>query len=81
MSQKTVWQDFISLPPEAQRQVMDFIAFLRARYLAPRSRKTIKPTKLTREAFIGMWRNRDDLQDSSAWVRKTREREWMRRRA
>ena len=75
MSQKTVWQDFVKLPPEAQRQVMDFIAFLQARYVSPRPRKNAKPTKLASEAFIGMWRNRDDLQDSSAWVRNARERE------
>ncbi len=61
MNQKTVWQDFLNLPPEAQRQVMDFIAFLQARYAPPRSRKNIRPTKLANEAFIGMWRNRDDL--------------------
>jgi len=81
MSQKTVWQDFMNLPPEAQRQVMDFIAFLQARYIAPRSRKNIKLTKLASEAFVGMWRKRDDLRDSSAWVRNTRDREWIRRRA
>ena len=81
MNQKTVWQDFSNLPPEAQRQVLDFIAFLQARYVSPRSRKNVKPTKLAKEAFIGMWRNRDDLRDSSAWVRNTREREWVSRRA
>ena len=81
MNQNTEWQDFVNLPPEAQRQVRDFIAFLQARYVSPRPRKNVKPTRLANEAFIGMWRNRDDLRDSSAWVRSTRKREWVRRRA
>ena len=81
MNVKTSWQDLNSLPPEARRQVMDFIAFLRQRYAPSHSRKAAKPAKLASEAFIGMWRNREDLQDSGAWVRNVREREWMRRRA
>ncbi len=31
------------------------------------------------EPFVGMWRDREDLVDSSAWVRTTRQREWTRR--
>jgi len=81
MNLKTAWQDFINLPPEARRQVMDFIGFLQQRYVPSRSRKAVKPAKLTSEAFIGMWRARKDLRDSGAWVRNVREREWMKRRA
>ncbi|MGH2592694.1 MAG: DUF2281 domain-containing protein [Anaerolineae bacterium] len=81
MNQRTAWQDFSKLPPKAQRQVMDFIAFLQARYASARPRKMGKPTKLAKEAFIGMWRNREDLSDSTAWVRNVRQREWVRRRA
>jgi len=81
MNQRTAWQYFTKLPPEAQRQVMDFIAFLQTRYAPTRPRKTGKPTKLANEAFIGMWRDREDLKDSTAWVRNVRQREWVRRRA
>jgi hypothetical protein len=31
---------------------------------------------LSRQPFIGMWRDRNDLKGSSAWVRKTRQTEW-----
>ena len=78
MDQKTAWQRFSSLPPEAQQQVIDFIAFLQMRYGSPRPRKTVKPTRLAKEAFIGIWRNREDLRDSTAWVRDLREHEWGR---
>jgi hypothetical protein len=63
--------------PEAQKQVIDFIAFLKMRYRrrpgAPESKR-----KLAEEPFVGMWRDREDLQDSSAWVRELRRREWER---
>lgn len=26
---------------------------------------------------VGMWKDREDLQDSSAWVRQMRKQEWM----
>ena len=78
MNQKTVWQRFSSLPPEAQQQVIDFMEFLETRYVPSRRRKTAKPTKLVREAFIGMWRNREDLRDSTTWVRNLRATEWGR---
>ena len=80
MNQEKVWQNFINLPPEAQRQVVDFIVFLRTRY-APSRRRTAKPTKLAKEPFIGMWRSREDFQDSSAWVRRVRQSEWVKRNA
>ncbi len=78
MNSKTAWQYFSSLPPEAQQQVVDFIAFLQTRYIPLRPRKTVKPPKLASETFIGIWRNRADLQDSTAWVRNLRAREWGR---
>jgi len=81
MNQEKVWQNFINLPPEAQRQVVDFIVFLRTRYAPSRRRRTAKPTKLANEPFIGMWRSREDFQDSSAWVRRVRQSEWVKRRA
>jgi hypothetical protein len=77
MESSSIIQDIDSLPPEAQRQVADFVAFLKTRYRtapgAPKSRR-----KLADEPFIGMWCDRDDLKDSSAWVRELRRREWER---
>jgi hypothetical protein len=75
MNQKLIWQQLSSLPPEAQQQAADFIAFLQARYTPAHSRKT-RPAKLSKEAFVGIWRNRKDMRDSTRWVRNLREREW-----
>ncbi|MGD2207742.1 MAG: DUF2281 domain-containing protein [Anaerolineae bacterium] len=65
-----------SLPPEAQKQIIDFVAFLKTRY------PTVQPTEKTNQAaladepFIGMWQDRRDMQDSTTWVRNLRQREW-----
>jgi hypothetical protein len=69
-------RDIGSLPPEAQKQVFDFVAFLKTRYLVVSVTRKTKRTKLADEPFIGKWRDRDDMQDSNAWVRRLRESEW-----
>jgi len=68
--------EFDELPPEAQRQVIDFIAFLRTRYRKRSMARKTKKKNLADEAFIGMWRDREDMKDSRAWVRSLRKREW-----
>ena len=75
MTDNEILRQINSLPPEAIRQLEDFISFLRERYgsLEPR----ITPASdLESEAFVGMWRDREDMRDSSAWVRKVRESHW-----
>ncbi len=79
MAAADIVREIASLPPEAQRQVVDFVAFLKARYPASRSSRRPRRTKLGDEPFIGMWYGRQDMQDSTAWVRNVREREWAQR--
>lgn len=81
MNQESLWRAFVALPPEAQRQVVDFIALLRVRYLRSRSIRKSPSADLAKEAFIGIWNDRDAMEDSNAWVRRVREREWIRSRA
>ncbi len=40
-----------------------------------------EPTResLKDKPFVGLWRDRKDMQDSSEWVRTTRQLEWTRR--
>ena len=72
----TLVRDIGSLPPEAQKQISDFVAFLKTRYPVAQTTRKAKRTKLADEPFIGMWRDREDMQDSSEWVRSVRESEW-----
>jgi len=78
MQAEQLWNDFTALPEDAQKQVTDLITFLR------QSTNKIKPMlqaeriSLKEEPFVGMWKNRDDLKDSTEWVRNLRESEWTR---
>ena len=70
-----VEEQFQALPPEAKRQVIDFMAFLEQRYRGSRLRP--RPQKDLRSyAFVGLWQKREAMQDSSGWVRELRRKEW-----
>lgn len=76
MSKEDILHDFASLPPEAQRQVADFIAFLLSRYGRARLPENPESFYPPTDTFIGMWQDHVELQDSTAWVRSIRNREW-----
>lgn len=73
MTNEEIIREFETLPPEARREVEDFIAFLRRRY-GSKTEKTSN-ADLREESFVGMWRDRQDMQDSAAYVRQLRETE------
>ena len=75
MEVKSIIRELSALPPEAQREVADFIAFLRTRRPTS-SRPARRKGKLRDEPFFGQWKNRKDIQVSVAYVRELRQREW-----
>jgi len=75
MTNEEILREIASLPKEAKRRIEDFIAFLRERYKSPPDKKT-PPGNLEGDAFVGMWRNREDMQGSTAWIRSVRETHW-----
>ncbi|MGI8566785.1 MAG: hypothetical protein ACR2LZ_09930 [Pyrinomonadaceae bacterium] len=75
MTNEEILREINSLPLEAQRQIEDFVSFLRERYKSSQP-KSVPISDLETEAFVGMWRDREDMLDSSAWVRKIRETHW-----
>ncbi|MFZ2630743.1 MAG: DUF2281 domain-containing protein [Desulfosalsimonadaceae bacterium] len=74
MEPEKIYNDISNLPPEAQRQVADFISFLKTRYKKPQ--KTASRNNIINDPFIGIWKDREDMKDSSKWVRNVRESEW-----
>lgn len=76
MKRQQIWNELMALPPEVQQQVFDFITFLRSRYAEDKKVEIKTPKKLTEEPFIGMWQDRQEMADSSAWVRDVRQQEW-----
>lgn len=78
MDTPTLVEAMNSLTPAARQQVADFIAFLKKRDREARPAAKTKRTALAEEPFVGMWRHRPDMEDSTAWVRDLRNREWVR---
>ncbi len=76
MTDEEMLREIDSLPLEAQRQIKDFIAFLRERYKDSPALKIAPLADLETEGFVGMWRDREDMRDSTAWVRNVREKHW-----
>ncbi len=73
MDTAKIAQEMASLPPEAQRQIVDFLAFLKTRYLAPSHTVNAGCQTLQDDPFVGMWQDREEMQDSSAWVQQQRQ--------
>lgn len=72
---ETLSAEIAALPLEAQQLVSDFVALLKHRYLssAPVPPQTFDWEK---EPFVGMWGDRPEMRDSSAWVRQVRHQHW-----
>jgi mRNA-degrading endonuclease RelE of RelBE toxin-antitoxin system len=81
MATPKILQDIQNLPPEAQKQVSDFVAFLKERYApvpgTPNQKN--RRVRLAKEPFIGMWKGRADMHDSVEWVRQLRQTQWGRK--
>jgi mRNA-degrading endonuclease RelE of RelBE toxin-antitoxin system len=75
MSESTVSKKIKKLPPEAKQQAQDFVDFLYERYVKDGTKKSGKKSILE-SSFFGMWKDREDMQDSTAWVRKVRKSQW-----
>ena len=70
----SLWRRLAVLPERVQQEVADLIAKLEKQH----SDSPGKPqaVSLREEPFVGLWKDRDDLSDSTAWVRRLREQEW-----
>jgi hypothetical protein len=77
MEQQKLLRELAALPPEGRRQVERLVLLLKKRYARSSSTKKAKRSPLRDEKFVGMWKDREDLKDSSAWVRSIRKSEWM----
>ncbi|NER38224.1 MAG: DUF2281 domain-containing protein [Oscillatoria sp. SIO1A7] len=76
MELEKTWQKLAILSPEAQREVAEFIALLKQRDRFSEQTAATEQTPWRSQPFIGMWKDRTDLEDSSQWVRSARQKEW-----
>ena len=64
-----------TLPLDQQRQVLNFARLLGQKTA---SKTTPKSSSWRNHPCIGLWKDRQDMQDSVAWVKQLREQEWHR---
>ena len=60
MTQQNLLDEYSSLPDDAQRQVTDFVLFLRQKYQTETPIRS-NDTEIRDDKFIGMWSDREDL--------------------
>jgi hypothetical protein len=75
MENKGFYNKFESLPTEAQKQVIALIDLLKIKYRSENSR-SLKSKSIANKKFIGIWKDRTELKDSTKWVRNLRQSEW-----
>ena len=75
MQNMSISKQIEALPPEAQRLVLDLVLLLSSQP-HPSARRKTKRVPLSKEKFIGMWKDRADMADSATYVRNLRRSEW-----
>ncbi len=77
MSEEELIKQIKKLPSEARQEAADFVEFLAQKYIQ-KSEETDIPKKksILKNSFRGVWKDRDDLQDSTKWVRELRKSRW-----
>jgi hypothetical protein len=81
MNLQAILNDIKMLPPDKQEEVADFIAFLKNRLGIQEDHGSSSDTVRDKKGFFGMWADREEMGDSSSWVREVRKTEWEKRGA
>lgn len=77
MSEKELIKKIKKLPSEARQEAADFVEFLYEKYIQqPEKSNSSKKDSILENSFRGMWKDREDLQDSTKWVRELRKSRW-----
>lgn len=76
MNLQAILDDIQMLPPDKQKEVIDFIAFLKTRLGIQKGRTSSTSTVNQPESFVGMWADRQEMKDSTLWLRELRANEW-----
>lgn len=61
MDAERLWKEFTALPPDEQRQFLDFLAFLHSQHGTTADQVAPQKIALVTSPFVGMWRDRDDM--------------------
>ncbi|MBI2441709.1 MAG: DUF2281 domain-containing protein [Lentisphaerae bacterium] len=73
---RSIAKQIEELPLDRQREVSDFVAFLRYSVVSEPPLVRRKKGFVADDPFIGVWKDRKDLKNSAGWVRRLRQKEW-----
>lgn len=76
MSESTVTKKIKKLPPEAKKQAQDFVDYLYERYVKGEKSQKSNSKSIVESSFFGIWKDREEMEDSSEWVRDVRKSQW-----
>lgn len=77
MSEKELIKRIKKLPLEAQQEAAEFVDYLSQKYIEqPVDSNSSKKKSILESSFRGMWKGREDMQDSTKWVRELRKSRW-----
>jgi len=77
MSEKELIKRIKKLPSEAQQEAADFVEYLSQKYIQqPIDSNSTRKKSILESSFRGMWKDREDMQDSTKWVRELRKSRW-----
>jgi hypothetical protein len=80
MTHQQLLKKYDALPPAARRQVARLISALSSGPPTKRRQRSAKKASIADAPFVGMWKDREDMEDSAAWVREFRRKHWERDR-
>jgi hypothetical protein len=72
MTHEELFKEFAALPAAGQQQVEHLIVALRQTYAARQNEGQPAFSDWQAGGFLGMWHDRADMQDSTAWIRERR---------
>ena len=77
MSEKELIKRIKKLPSEAQQEAANFVEYLSQKFIQqPVDSSSSKKKSILESSFRGIWKDREDMQDSTKWVRELRKSRW-----
>jgi hypothetical protein len=66
----------LELPPEGRRKIQKLVNEIRRTPAPQRSSGRTRRRSFADAPIFGMWKDRAEMADSTAWVRSARKKEW-----
>ena len=76
METQQLVSEIATLPPMARQELEQFLMELKLRYARQQSLTPEERTRWMNPEIFGMYADREDLTDSSAYIRKLRDEQW-----